>query len=316
MYTSYFALLGIAAQTLAMLLVLRPPLRVVARVGLAIVAGGAALVPWLFFALPQFQHAGAPFWVQPVGLSRIGDLWQEFVAGDNLRDQYPHAFEVNILRLLACGAAAVGGIAWMVMAWRARGDARRRVLFPGAAGLLAVVLLVAVSFARPLYDTRYAAMGEVPAVVAVGAGLAWLWPWRRPLGAVISGLALTLMAAHALALGPNPPNDDIRPLLTPLAGQVTDGDYVAINGATHYFTALYYTDAATQARTHVISSQINWYDGTSAYRPDTWQPAIPTGVGGTIYVLTADDSQLDVPAGFTMRDQRCAAHQCLQAWKR
>jgi hypothetical protein len=131
------------------------------------------------------------------------------------------------------------------------------------------------------------------------------------------GLALALVAAHALALGPNPPNDDIRPLLAPLAGQVHDGDFVAVNGPTQYFTVIYYTDPETQARTHMIAGSIRWYDGVAQYRGDTWMKAIPAGVTGRVYVLADDTATaLPTPAGYAQRDQRCAATYCLTTWSR
>jgi 4-amino-4-deoxy-L-arabinose transferase-like glycosyltransferase len=315
LFTSYLAVFGIVAETAAVLLVLRPPLRVLLRVALATAVAGVALVPWLLYALPQFQHAGVPFWVQPVGIGRVEDLWQEFVAGDTLRPQYPNAFAINLLRLLACAGAAIGGAGWIATVWQTRGAERRRALYPATAALLAIAVLIAVSLYRPLFDSRYAAMIELPAVVAVGAGLAWLWPRRRPLGAAAVALGLALMTAHAVALGPNPPNDDIRPLVAPLAGQVGGDDYVAVKGALQYFTVMYYADAPTQARIHVIEDRVSWYDGTAAYSADTWQQRVPP-VPGRVYVIAQEGTGLDMPAGFSLRDQQCAAQYCLQTWTR
>ncbi|MFY9614328.1 MAG: glycosyltransferase family 39 protein, partial [Candidatus Dormiibacterota bacterium] len=113
LYSVYFSLVAVVVALVVAAVVLRPPPQVMVRLGLAATAGVLALVPWLVVALPQFQHAGSPFWVQPVGISRIEDLWQEFVAGDTLRSQYPHAVEINVLRLFACGAAAIGGLGWV-----------------------------------------------------------------------------------------------------------------------------------------------------------------------------------------------------------
>ena len=317
-YSQYFAVLAIAGQLLAVVVVLRPSFRVLLKVGASAALGGATLVPWLIAAIPQFQHAGSPFWVQPVGISRIEDLWQEFVAGDSLRSQYPHAFEINVLRLLACAGAAVGGLGWIALAWRSHGEARRRMLFPAAAGLIAIGILLLVSLGRPLYDTRYAAVLEAPMVVAIGVGLAWLWSERRPLGAILAGLAVTLVAVHALALGPNPPNDEIRPLLTPLAGQVQQGDFLALDGPGQYYTVLYYTDAPTQARTHVIApGGVNWFDGTAQYRPDTWMTAVPGEVTGRVYVLTGSGSaDLPMPSGYSLQGTQCSGAFCLQTWSR
>ncbi|MDP9325459.1 MAG: glycosyltransferase family 39 protein, partial [Candidatus Dormibacteraeota bacterium] len=317
LYSQYFSLAAVGGGLVAAAIVLRPPPRVLVRLGIAAAVGVLALVPWLVAAVPQFQHAGSPFWVEPVGISRIEDLWQEFVAGDTLRSQYPHAVEINLLRLLACAAAAVGGLGWVALAWHSKAEARRRAVFLAAAGLVAVGALILVSFFRPLYDSRYAAVLEVPIVVAVGAGFAWLWPQRRPLGLLVAGTALALLAAHALALGPNPPNDDIRPLLDPLAGQVRDGDFVAVNGPTQYFTVIYYTDAETQARTHMIAASTRWYDGAAQYRADTWMTSIPSDVSGRVYVLAEDTAApLPMPAGYAQREQRCAATYCLTTWGR
>jgi mannosyltransferase len=316
-YSHYFAVVAVTSQLVVAAVILRPSRGTLLRVTLATVGGMATLVPWLLFALPQFQHVGSPFWVQPVGIARIKDLWQEFVAGDQLRGYYPHAAEINNLRLLACGAAAAGGIAWIVAAWRSHGETRRRFLLPAAMGLVPMVALILLSFGRPLYDTRYAAVLEAPLVVAVGLGLAWLWSQRRPWLAALVAVALALVAAHALALGPNPQNDDIRPLVAPLSGQVKDDDFVAIDGATQYFTVLYYTDASTQERTHVIEAAVQWFDGTALYRPDTWLPAIPPTVTGRIYVLADQvNSPLPMPPGYAVRDRRCAATYCLQTWSR
>jgi hypothetical protein len=192
------------------------------------------------------------------------------------------------------------------------------MLFPAAAGLIAIGILLLVSLGRPLYDTRYAAVLEAPMVVAIGVGLAWLWSERRPLGAILAGLAVTLVAVHALALGPNPPNDEIRPLLTPLAGQVQQGDFLAVDGPGQYYTVLYYTDAPTQARTHVIApGGVNWFDGTAQYRPDTWMTAIPGEVTGRVYVVTGSGSaDLPMPSGYSLQGTQCSGAFCLQTWSR
>ena len=313
-YTQYFAVLAIGAQLVVAAAVLRPPRPALVRAGLATAAGMATLIPWLIAAIPQFQHAGAPFWITAPDFNTITDLFATFVGG--YRRYGPLGELLTNLRMVATAGAAVGALAAAVQVVRNPG-ARRALAYPAGGALLALAVLLLVSLWRPLYDARYAAVVWVPLVPVVGAGLGWLSSRLRPTGAVLAAASLLALGVCGVVLGPNTGNDDLRPAVAGLAGRVQPGDFVAVDGALHYFTVMYYGDAGVRQNAHVVSPSVRWFDGTSLYGPDTWVTTVPAATPGRVFVITASTAPYQsIPPDYSLRDVSCSSGFCIQTWSR
>jgi hypothetical protein len=311
-HTQYFAVLGVAGQLVAAFVVLRPGRVVLLKVGGVAVAAFACLVPWLLAAIPQFQHTGSPFWVQPFHLDQLQGLSVQFLASTRT-SPFSHAGTLDWLELPIRVVGAGLFLAPLYLLLR-RPTQRRPMAYVALAALVPVGLLLLVGVFRPLFDARYASVMWGPLIPAMGAGLAAV---RRPTMAPVVAAVLLPLGIAAAMIAPSPPNDDVPAAMAPLAGHVGPDDFVAVNGAHHYYTVAYYEDAAAIPRTHVIANGVAWFEGTAGYGPDTWMTRIPDSVTGRIYVVgEAGRDPLPVPSAFSLMETRCVDHVCVETWAR
>lgn len=290
-YSHYFAVLAVSAQLLVALLALRPPPRTAARLVAACAVGGLTLVAWLLLALPQFQHAGAAFWIAPVTL---GTLLQ------------PPAQPLTAVAQWLAAAAAVALVVHLYR--RPPPDRRRWATFLLASAAAPTAALFLVSFIKPLYDPRFAGMFWGPGVAAVGAALG---TWRRPAPAVA---AVGVLAAAAVATLLAIHNPDFDAVMAPVAGRLGPGDIVAVNGPAHYFSVAYAVGATEAPRLHVVARDIPWYFGVAGYPPGAQVDTVPRPAGRLYMVSDADQAAPDLPPGMRRVDRACQDGICLETY--
>lgn len=312
LYTDYFAVLGIAGQMMA-LVVLRVPRRLLL---LALLSAGAAaitLTPWLIAARAQLGHTGAAFWVPPVGFASVGGELVQFFSGPPVDPWVPGKPWVQTFQGLAVAAGVLAGFALWWRRQRIPAAGRRAALFILTAGLGGVLVLFALSSWRPLVDGRYASVSWGVLFVLVAAGLAVAGSKR------VAATALAVMAAASVALSLAPTHPDTEAAVAHLEGDAGAGDFVAAN-PTQYLLLLYYGDAALLAHTRVVSADLPWFWGTAAYPRDAVVPAVPANVAdrrGTIYyAYSPEDPGLEVPPGYQLSSTRCWTGVCVASYRK
>jgi 4-amino-4-deoxy-L-arabinose transferase-like glycosyltransferase len=300
-YTHYFAVLAITGALVVALAVFRPSLRTSARLVLACAAGGVTLVPWLVVALPQFQHAGDPFWLPRVTLaSVVPDL------AATLALPLEQAITV-----MAQWLGAVAAVALLVAFLRRLAPERRRdaAFLLGCAAVPTLALML-VSLYKPLYDPRFAGMFWGSAVVVLGAGLAI---FRR--GWMAAG-AIGVLAAAATAMLLQVHNPDFDALLAPIAGQTRAGDLVVTNGPTHYFSVAYALGPDAYPGIKVLADQVPWFFGVAGYAPGAQVRQVPDAAGRIFLITDAGQPDPALPAGFQRVAHSCQEYACLDTYSR
>jgi uncharacterized membrane protein len=302
LYSHYLVALAVPAHLVAAAVFLRPSRTAASRVVVAAGLAGAALVPWLVYASPQFSHAGDPYWSQPFTVSGV--------AGE-LSYLFDHPGPMTLLVPIA--VVGLPAMAWLAArAYREfPPDSRRAMLYVSGTGTLALLLLALVSLKKPLLDERFLNLYATELLPVAAAVLAWTG--RRPLvvGAVAGLLVATLVGAANLQ------TPEVPALTATLQGRVDPGrDVVALVGPTEYFQVLYYGDPQLQRVVRVVDRAVPWYVGLAAFRPGDIVPTVPE-VPGTIYLVrNPDQADPPMPAGTRMARRQCARGVCLETWTR
>ena len=300
-YSHYFAILAISGQLLVALLVFRPRVRTAAQLVVACAIGGITLVPWLVAALPQFQHAGAPFWIPRV-------TWATVLPDIPATLRLPAPQAVTMVAQWVGAVVAV--VLLVVLFWRLEPDRRRGAAFLVGGAAVPTVALMLISLYKPLYDPRFAGMFWAGAVAVLGAGLAvfrWRWLGVVAIGVLAVAALGTLLQIH---------NPDFDALMAPVAGHTTGRDLVVVNGPTHYFSVAYALGPKAYPDIKVVADDIPWYFGVAGYAPGTHVARVPD-TAGRIYLVT-DPGQSDpaLPAGFLRVDHSCQDTVCLDTYSR
>ena len=300
-YTHYLAIPAIAGQVLVALAVLRPPRRTSIRLLAAGAAAGLTLVPWLIAAIPQFQHAGSPFWVATIHLS---SLFSDAAAGLSRTPGQE-------LTAVAAWVAEAAVIPLLVVAYRrANPDLRRGMLYLLGCAAVPTLGLLLVSLWKPIYDARFIAMFWGPGEAVVGASLAAIrWRW------VAVAVCVALAAASVFSLF-QIQRPDFAAVMAPLSGRVQAGDVVAVNGPDHYFSVAYAADAATYRALRVVANNVPWYFGTAGYPPGTQVSAVPDTTGRVYVIGDAGQGLPAMPAGFGRVQQSCHDAVCVDTYSR
>jgi 4-amino-4-deoxy-L-arabinose transferase-like glycosyltransferase len=313
LYSDYFAVLAIPAQLVAVAFILRVGWRRTAVTAIVAAAACATLAPWLVAASAQLNHAGQPFWVQPVDFESVSGALVQFFAGPPIEPWVPWKPVMQVFQGIAM-TAGILLIGVVVVRRRELGDGgRRALLFCTVCGLGAAALLFPVSLWHPLVDGRYAGVVWAPAYVLFGAGLALLGS-RRLLAA---GLAATLCAALALALVPDHP--DSAGAIAALRSEVGPHDLVDAY-ASEYLLVLEEAPARVVQRTLLLQDSVPWYWGVAVYPPGVVTPSVPSRVldaNGTVYALTQpNESPPSLPDGYRPRARRCWLGACVVTYER
>lgn len=302
LYTHYLVALAVPAQLGAAALFLRPSRTASWRVVTAAGVAGAALVPWLVYASPQFRHAGEPYWSQPLTLAGVAD---------EMRFLFDHPGPMTLL--LPVALLGLPALVWL--AGRAYHDSaeepRRALLYVGGTGIFALLLLALVSFRKPLLDERFLNLYATE-LLPVGAAALASTGRRLLVAGVVAGLLVATLVSAASLQTPQVPA-----ITAALKGRVDPGrDVVALVGPTEYFQVLYYGDAQLQSAVRVVDRAVPWYVGLAAFRAGDIVPRVPD-VPGTIYLVgNPDQADPEVPAGRRMTGRQCAKGVCLETWTR
>lgn len=286
-WTDYFAVVAILATLAAAAWWLRAAPRTIAVAAVATAGALATLAPWLAVAQAQFAHATVPFWVQPLGVATVAGTLAQFLSGPPIGAGIPFETALQVLQGLAI---ASGGLALLVLVLRRDrlgAAGRRAAAFCAAAGIAAVLVLVALSLWRPLLDARYAAVLWTPLFALAGVGLA-LMPRRALAFLLVAALALPSVA---LSVAVTHPRTDR--LLPAIDARLRAGDLVVAHPS-QYLLLLDLGDQRIQNRLRVVSTDVPWYWGTAAYPPGAVLPAVPAEVvrdrGRILYVRAAGGS--------------------------
>jgi mannosyltransferase len=309
-YTHYFAAIGVVAQ-LAVAGLLRPEPRAWRRAGVAALLAALTLVPWLIAASAQFDHAGVPFWVRPVGFDGILGTFTVFAAGQAVDDANPARMAIVVFQAGAIVGCFIGLCAAAVALWRADAARRRAIVYVACCALVAVTLIVLISLRQSFLEWRYTGVVWGPFFALVGLGLARLRPH------LLGGLCVGAMASASFALMLGFTRGPDMPSVTAYLDQVMQpGDQVVLPSPANYLLILYDATPRVAADTEVVSSNVPWFWGTAAYPPG----AIVTSVrdtGGTIYAVGDPGEQPPpLPAGYSWRSSLCAFQVCVNAYAR
>jgi 4-amino-4-deoxy-L-arabinose transferase-like glycosyltransferase len=312
LYADYFAVLGVAAQMLA-LVVLRVRGRALAIAFLSALAAGITLVPWVLAARAQLGHAGAAFWVPPIGLMSVGGEFVQFFSGPPVEPWVPGKPLVQTLQGVAVAAGVLAGFA--LWRWRRRlpSSGRRTASFCLWCGAGGVLLLLALSAWRPLVDGRYASVVWGVLFVLVAAGLVVAGSRRA------AGLGIALMASASIALSAAPTHPDTQAAVAALEHTVGPDDLVAAHPS-QYLLLLYYAGPSVLSRTHVVAEDVPWFWGTAAYPPGAVIGSVPRSVtassGNIYYVFTPADPGFGIPSRYRSESTRCWTGVCIQTFRR
>jgi mannosyltransferase len=213
-YAHFYASLALLAQWAAIVIV-RPRGYPWKRFAIAVIAIGMLLVPLAAFVL--LGHADPANWISVPTAKRVEYLVYSLLGGDNTHGARIVAWPIYVLVLIAAGAGAR-------RAWRARGngiDAQRYALiFAGAA--LPIVLVLAVSFFKPIFVDKYL-MESLPfAVLLIAIGVTELRPRALSWGALL--LALLLSAHGTVNYYRHPDKDDWRAATRYVLASAQPGD--------------------------------------------------------------------------------------------
>ena len=307
LYTQYFALLVIPAQLLALRLVLRASWRAVALASAVAALCVAALVPWLAYAAPQFQHAESPFWVQPLGLTTTAGTFAQFLAGPPIEPGTPGGVYLLVLQGFSLLAATV--VTMLLI--RRRPIWSRPAIFIAVCGAVPIAELAAVSLWHPLLEARYASVvwGVLFGVLALAVAAI-----RRVRMQVL--LVLTLVVPTAgFSVAVTHPNTPA--LVSYLEPRLQANDFVW-SSAGDYLLLYYSGDAALRAHTHVVAHHIAWFWGTAAFPPDAVTPTFPSRTiegGGTIYYVDDAGHKLpNPPSRYALSRYQCYGTICLATY--
>jgi 4-amino-4-deoxy-L-arabinose transferase-like glycosyltransferase len=302
LYSHYLVALAVPAHLVAAALFLRPPRTAAWRIAAAAGLAGAALLPWLVYAAPQFRHAGEPYWSQSFTIPGVlGELG--YLLG--------HPGPMTLL--LPIAVIGLPTLLWLaVRAYRESGpESRRAMLYTGGTGAFALLILFVVSLKKPLLDERFLNLYVTELLPLAAAVLACTGRRQLVVGAVAGLLVATVVGAASLQ------TPDVPAIAATLQGRVDPGrDVVALVGPTEYFQVLYYGDARVQQEVKVVDRAVPWYVGLAAFRPGDILAAVPD-VPGTIYLVrNPDQADPQMPAGTRMARRQCARGVCLETWTR
>lgn len=307
LWTQYFALLALAAAGVAALWWLRPPRRAIVIAAVAGTAALATLVPWLLVATAQFQHAGTPFWVEPVGPKTISGTAVQFFSGPPIDPGVPFKIPLQALQGLAVTG---GGLLLLVLIVRRRAldePVRRATAFLSATGLLGIALLVVLSLWQPLLEARYASVLWTPLLAVCGVAVTLLD--RRAAAALTAALAVPSLVLSAAVT--HPQTADVLPASVPPGS-------LLISAPSQYLLVEFYAGDAVRGATHVVGDGVPWYWGTAAFPGGAIIPAVPSKVtadNGTIYWIgEPEDAPPTLPGTYRMTSQRCAIRVCLDVF--
>lgn len=300
LYTHYFVALAVPPQLLATALFLRPSRSTVLRVGVAATLAGAALVPWLVYASPQFRHAGEPYWARPVSLTGVMTQARYLIN---------HPGPTTLLVAIAVlGVPAL--LALAVQTYRAAPPGSRRgMLYLGGCGGFALLLLVLVSVKKPVIDERFLNLDTTELLPVAGAALAWTRRRWLVWGVILLLLGTTVLEEATLQ------TPEVPAIAAALQGRVDPArDVVALDGPAEYYPLLYYGDAATQRVVRVVDRAVPWYVGLAGFRPGDIVPTVPDAPRTVYLVRNLDRRELGMPSGVRMARRQCARGVCLETW--
>jgi mannosyltransferase len=269
----------------------------------------ASLAPWLIVAGAQFAHAGAGFWIPPLGLDSVAGTVGQLFAGPPV-DSGIRGREVLIGLQIVAVVAGASALAALAAVWLRRPESRPRIEFLLIA-CSGVVGLAIVSIWRPLLEARYAGVMWLPLFALAGVGLASM-PRRLAAALVVA------VAVAALALGATITHPETASLLPEIESRLGRHDLVAAD-ASHYLAVLGEGDAQLRARLHLLAeADPPWYFGTAAYPPDAVIHDVPGAVapnGGLVFwVADPGTAPPGLPAGYRPLEVRCAIGVCLTVY--
>jgi mannosyltransferase len=200
---------------------------------------GALLLyaPWLPVAWRQASQPPVPPWRGFTGLGQVLiETWSALSLGQSadLAWAWPAAILFALLVTLGLAGRRARGQAWFLL----------------GSVLLPVLLIYLASFAAPLYHVRYAFTYSTAFYVVAGAGLAFLWRWRRPVAWLSLALAavLALASIYAYHTDPHYAPDDHRAAVRFLADAWRPGDVVVVDAGYAYTALLTYWPGEPFAR--------------------------------------------------------------------
>jgi 4-amino-4-deoxy-L-arabinose transferase-like glycosyltransferase len=314
LYTQYFAIFAVAAQMVAVLVILRAGWRGTLATTLAAGAALLSLAPWLFVARAQFAHVGDAFWVTRLGFLSVVGVFLPFFSGPPVDPWTPDKVTLLALQGFAAGAGVLIGCAWLVFFHRRlTAQGRRGALFLTGCGVGAVVLIMVLSAWKPVLDGRYASVVWGPLFALVGAGFALV----RIRALLVVCLCAIGAASVGLSVADNHP--DTPSAVALLDAQVGPHDIIDATPS-QYLLLDFYESAALLSRTRVIATNVAWYWGTAAFAPRTVAASVPPAVisqGAAIYLVhRSSEAGEGIPAGYAARSTRCWVDVCVTVYRR
>jgi len=310
-WTVYFDALALVAAAVAVVAALPSGRAVAARAAAVTAAAVATLLPWLVVARAQFEHAGVPFWVRPLGPDTAFGTAAQFLSGPPVDPGVP-------LRPILVGLQAVavgcGSLALVVLAARRRGlsaNGRHAAALCCLVAFVGVGLLVAMSVFQPLLEARYASVLWPSLYAAAGAGLALARPrWSVP---IVAGLLVASLGLSAAVTHPE------TAALVPAIASGLGPDDVVLAYPTQYLLLLHDATPEVRSRLRVIGPDVPWYWGTAVYPDGAVIRGVPDGVaaarGRVLWVVEPDDPAPVVPAGYRETGTVCVVRACLRTFE-
>lgn len=313
LYSNYFALLAIPMQVAAVAVALRAGWRRTMVTAFVAAAACVALVPWVASAAAQLNHAGQPFWVQPLDFESISGAFVQFFGGPPIEPWIPWKPAIVAFQGIAVRAGILMIFAYIARRFALTTQGRRAALFCTVCGLGAALLLFPLSIWHPLVDGRYAGVVWGPAYAVLGAGLA-VAPFRR---ALTYGVAVVLSGTLVQALLPTRP--DIPPAIAALRAEAGPNDLVDAY-PDEYLLLLDEAPRSLLSRTAVVQPYVQWYWGTAIYPPGAIMHSLParvTATGGTVYAVMQpnDTPPSTLSAGYSKGGTRCWVGVCIVTYR-
>ncbi len=308
LYTDYFALLAVAAQLVAVPLVLRAGARRALMACAAAAIAVATLTPWLLVAHTQLTHTQSAFWVPPLGFASTTGTFVQFFSGPPVDPWVPLKPVLQTLQGLAVAAGVVLAAVLVLRRERLGAPGRRAALFCTACGLIPVALLALLSLRQPVLDARYASVAWGPLFAVLGAGLALL-PYRA---ATIAAVAVTAATSGALAAAGTHP--DTQAAIAAVEPRLGPHDLLDAYPS-QYLLLLYYGDHDVVAHTRIVSGDVPWFWGTAAYPQGAVVSAAPSEVtanhGDIFFMAQPGEAATNLPPGYAASAIRCWTGVCV-----
>lgn len=231
---------------------------------LGLVASGFAILPWFYFLIEELKR-NRPTWYFPVDAQLVKSVLGNMFIG---YDGTPGGLW-GITALLSL--ALLGTFLFAQKNSTKKRDAKYFFLTT----ILPLVIVVGISFVKPLFVTRYLIPVTISEVILLALAIDAVK--NKTLQKIFAGMFIVFLFAVNCFLPANKAKLDIRSTILEANAIRGPGDKLFVTSPLIYFEAVYYTkDRQNVFLYNPQGSAFPWYVGESAFAPSQMAFGIPT----------------------------------------